>query len=131
MEKIFDLDEVSLIIQAEESTLARYRTVISTYAEKFKPYKVSMVVEIGWGVGDHGSGLNTRPEIQTDYSAFIVCKIFNRDGHIVESDDHDIYMDFAWPLSAFVDNHISVYLDIDEDLFDMMESCENYFRHPY
>lgn len=131
MEKTFDLAEVSLIIHAEEATLARYRRAISTYAKKFKRYGVSITVEIGWGMATHHNESDVRPKIESTYSAFIVCKIMDRDGHIVESNDHDMYMDFAWPLSRCVNNRVLVFLDIDEDLFDLMSTCEDYFHHPF
>ena len=57
--------------------------------------------------------------------------MLGRDGDVIESADHDMYMDFAWMLSISDRGSVVVCTDVDGEAVEMMQVCEAYFRDPY
>ena len=113
----FPVEETQAIQQAEETTLERYRAALREYAKAFARYGASTVLEI-----------QREPNSSR---AWIACRVLGRDGEVIESADHDMYMDFAWMLSISDRGSVVVCTDVDGEAVEMMQVCEAYFRDPY
>lgn len=118
MEKVFVENDIRSITKAENEAFALYAPIFKSYSDKFSRYAIRLYAGI--------ERENTSP-----YRSFIVCKVIDNKGHIVESKDHDMFMDFAWPLAFSANGYVSVYVDIDDDADALLQTCEDYFQHPY
>lgn len=117
-EMIFFEHDSEAILRAENEAFALYAPIFESYRDKFKRYAVRLTAGI-------------EREAASLYRAFIVCKIIGNDGKVVESADHDIYMDFAWPLSSCCNGQVTVFADVDDDAIKLLQACEEYFQNLY
>ena len=129
MEKRFSPHSLASIDEAERLAYRLYKDALEPYAVKYASYGVSLKIAIEWK--SRGLQMKTRPEIDSTYEAIIVCRGFDSSGHIVESSDHDFYMDFAWFLSKYGGGEIVVFEDIDGEMHELLQTCDDYFAHPY
>lgn len=129
MEKRFSPHSLASIDEAERLAYRLYKDALEPYAVKYASYGVSLKIAIEWK--SRGLQMKTRPEIDSTYEAFIVCRGFDSSGHIVESSDHDFCMDFAWFLSIYDGGEIVVFEDIDGEMHELLQTCDDYFAHPY
>ena len=127
MVEVFCWEDESSIARLENTVLNKYKSVLKTYEEKFYRYGAHLKINISWGRLDDIT--NYRPPIRSNYCSFITCQIIDKHDNIIESDDHDTYMDFAWPLSIYHNGGVYVYTEIDDDLFELMDACEDYFEY--
>lgn len=118
MEKVFIEHDIRSIREAEKEAFTLYAPIFKLYGDKFSWYAVKLVASI--------ERQNASP-----YRAFVVCKIIDNTGHIVESKDHDMFMDFAWPLAFSANGYVSVYVDVNDDAVALLQACEEYFQHPF
>ena len=132
MEKYFYSDQIDMIDAAEKDILFQYKKVLAIYAKKIRKYRATMNVFLGWKNSISNIVYNShRPPITSGYMAFICCQILNPEGKIVESEDHDMYMDFAWMISVYENGLVFIEDKVDDDLSDQMRSIEEYFEDPY
>lgn len=129
MERAFHYNDVISLRNTEEATFALYQAALKPYAEKFAKYGASLSASIE-REGENISS-NACTKINSTYKAYIVCKWVDRNEKVIESLDHDMTMDFAWLLSACENDQVIVYADIDSDMIDILQACEEYFSHPY
>ena len=118
MEKRFSPHSLASIDEAERLAYRLYKDALEPYAVKYASYGVSLKIAIEWK--SRGLQMKTRPEIDSTYEAFIV-----------ESSDHDFCMDFAWFLSKYGGGEVIVFEDIDGDMHELLQTCDDYFAHPY
>lgn len=117
-EMVFSEHDSEAILRAENEAFARYAPIFESYRDKFTRYAVRLTAGI-------------EREDASPYRAFVVCRIIGNDGRVVESADHDIHMDFAWPLSSCCNGRVSVFADVDADAIELLQACEEYFQNPY
>ena len=129
MIKRFPASDITSIQQAELSAYSAYKSVLETYANRYSHYGVKLNISISRESG--GKVSNVQPEIDSTYKAYVICQGIDPNGNIVESLDHDFCFDFAWFLSVYDNGQVSVYDDVDDDVYELMETCDDYFANPY
>ena len=129
MQKRFSPSDLASIDEAERRAYRLYKDALEPYAVRYASYGVSLKTAVEWK--SRGLQTEARPEIDSSYEAFIVCRGYDKSGHIVESSDHDFCMDFAWFLSIYNGGEVVVFEGIDGEMRELMQTCDDYFAHPY
>lgn len=123
MTKYFPVNDLASIRQAEQAVYQTYKSVLEPYAARYSHHGVTLNVAI--------SREPDAPEMDSAYKAYITCQGVDSNGKIVESADHDFCFDFAWFLSACDKGQVAVFTDVDDDVYDLMKTCDDYFASPY
>ena len=71
-----------------------------------------------------------RPVIQNGYMSFVRWQVLTTEGKIVESEDHDMYMDFAIQI-GWCSNGVVCLDDSIDELYEYNAMVEDYFADPY
>lgn len=129
MTKRFPMSDIASIQQTEQSVYLVYRSILETYAIQYSHYGVKLNITVEWESGGKSSSI--QPKIDSTYKAFVVCQGIDSKGNIIESSDHDFYFDFAWPLSTYDKGQVVVYTDVDNDVYELLKTCSEYFEDPY
>ena len=124
-------DDVSRIVEIEERALDEYRRVLDQYAAMFRKFNAVLDVQLSWKNAKEDVLYNERPAIIDGYNSFVTCAVRGADGAIIESMDHDMYMDFAWFVSICEKGVVCIDDSVDDELFSLMECCMDYFLDPY
>ena len=125
------LDGETTTPKIEERVLDEYRRVLDKYVSLFRRFDATCNVRLSWKNSQSGIIYDERPIISDGYHSYVTCTVYNASGLIVESLDHDMYMDFAWGVSVCKNRIMYIDDSIDDDLFSAMESCLDYFNDPY
>lgn len=124
-------DDVSRIVEIEERVLDEYRRVLDAYAAIFREFNAVLDVQLSWKNAIEDVLYDERPAITDGYNSFVTCAVRGADGAIIESLDHDMYMDFAWYVSICEKDVVCIDDSVDDELFSFMECCMDYFHDPY
>ena len=117
------MNDLVSIRQAEQAVYQTYKSVLEPYAARYSHHGVTLNVAI--------SRESNALEMDSNYKAYITCQGIDSNGKIVESADHDFCFDFAWFLSTCDKGQVAICTDVDDDVYDLMKTCDDYFASPY
>ena len=132
MQVYFTPNQLDEICERENLILERYKGVIRSFAKSaYKERGVVFRVFLAWKDGIRGRTYDIqRPVIQNGYMSFVRWKVLTAEGKIVESEDQDVYMDFAIMIGRCINGVVCLNDSIDE-LYEYNEMVEDYFADPY
>ena len=132
MQVYFTPNQLDEICERENLILERYKGVIRSFAKSaYKERGVVFRVFLAWKDGIRGRTYDIqRPVIQNGYMSFVRWKVLTAEGKIVESEDRDVYMDFAIMIGRCINGVVCLNDSIDE-LYEYNEMVEDYFADPY
>lgn len=122
---------LSVLFRIEQEIEHRYHTTLEPYLSHISDLGFSYEIYLAWKNTLSGILYKSRPEVVNGYASFIVLKIKEQDGKIVESTDHDVYLDFAWIVSEYTGNVVRVYANVDDDAVETLDDCINFLTNPY
>lgn len=131
MNLVFSGETLSSLYKLEQETAQKYRKALAPYLSYIPELGLSYEMYMAWKNTQSGNLYNDRPPINDGYAAFIVFKIKKQSGKIVESTDHDVYMDYSWIVSEYSNGIIHVYDDVNEEATTTLEDCIIYLQNPY
>lgn len=132
MQVYFSPNHLDEICEQENLILERYKGVICSFAQNaYKERGVVFRVFLAWkdDISDRTYNIQ-RPVIQNGYMSFVCWQVLTAEGKIVESEDHDMYMDFAIMIGRCSNGVVCLNDSIDE-LYEYNEMVEDYFADPY
>lgn len=121
----------SVLFRIEQEIEQRYQTTLKPYLSHISDLGFSYEIYIAWKNTLTGDLYKIRPEVINGYASFIVLKIKEQSGEIVESTDHDVYLDFSWIVSEYTGNVVRVYDNVDDDVVSTLDDCINFLKNPY
>ena len=132
MQVYFTPNKLDEICERENLILERYKGVIRSFAKSaYKERGVVFRVFLAWKDGIRGRTYDIqRPVIQNGYMSFVRWQVLTTEGKIVESEDQDVYMDFAIMIGRCINGVVCLNDSIDE-LYEYNEMVEDYFADPY
>lgn len=132
MQVYFSPNQLDEICEQEDLILEKYKGVIRSFAQNaYKERGVVFRVFLAWkdDISDRIYNIQ-RPVIQNGYMSFVCWQVLTAEGKIVESEDHDVYMDFAIMIGRCSNGVVCLNDSIDE-LYEYNEMVEDYFADPY
>lgn len=132
MQVYFGLDQVDEIRKQENFILERCKEAIRSFEQNvYKERGIVFRAFLLWKDGISGRIYDIqRPVIRNGYMSFVCWQVLTAGGEIVESKDHDMYMDFAIMIGRCSDGVVCLDDSIDE-LYEYNEMVEDYFADPY
>ena len=132
MQVYFTPNQLDEICERENLILERYKGVIRSFAKSaYKERGVVFRVFLAWKDDICGRTYDIqRPVIQNGYMSFVRWQVLTAEGKIVESEDRDVYMDFAIMIGRCINGVVCLNDSIDE-LYEYNEMVEDYFADPY
>lgn len=132
MQVYFTPNQLDEICERENLILERYKGVIRSFAKSaYKERGVVFRVFLAWKDGIRGRTYDIqRPVIQNGYMSLVRWQVLTTEGKIVESEDQDVYMDFAIMIGRCINGVVCLNDSIDE-LYEYNEMVEDYFADPY
>ena len=132
MQVYFTPNQLDEICERENLILERHKGVIRSFAKSaYKERGVVFRVFLAWKDGIRGRTYDIqRPVIQNGYMSFVRWQVLTAEGKIVESEDQDVYMDFAIMIGRCINGVVCLNDSIDE-LYEYNEMVEDYFADPY
>lgn len=125
-------EQLAEIDRQEECLLDKYREIIYSFKFPEKKYGVRFRVFLSWKnyisniiYNDH------RPIIQNGYMSFVCWQVCTPEGRVVESEDHDAYLDFAIQIGDYNNGVVKIDNCINDELYEYKEMIEAYFADPY
>ena len=113
---VFAEEKFDEIRRYEDGILAKYKSAL---ARAFREYGAELRVYLSSG------------SYKNEYMDFVACEVRDSDGRIIESQDGDLTMDFAWPVAIYKNARVYIDDDVSDDLPEDMECCADYFKNPY
>lgn len=130
----FRPDSFEEIRRQENFVLERCKEAIHAFEQNaYKERGIAFRVFLAWN--DDLSGRTyeiQRPAIRDGYMSFVCWQVWTAEGKIVESEDHDMYMDFAMQIGGCRDG--VVWVDdaiVNDELHEYRQMVEDYFADPY
>lgn len=120
-------DQIQEIEKWEQEMLDAYDSTLRTYISHL-PRDVNAVLRLD---RETDAGRADRPVVSPGYRAFITLTVLDRQGNVIESEDHDMYMDFAWRISVYRGGMVEVEDEVDDDFEESLKSYLEFFRNPY
>ena len=132
MQVYFSPNQLDEICEQENLILEKYKGVIRSFAQNaYKERRVVFRVFLAWKDDICGRTYDIqRPVIQNRYMSFVRWQVLTAEGKIVESEDRDVYMDFAIMIGRCINGVVCLNDSIDE-LYEYNEMVEDYFAGPY
>ena len=132
MQVYFGLDQLDEIRKQENLILERCKEVIRSFEQNtYKERGIVFRVFLSWKDGISGRIYDIqRPVIRNGYMSFVCWQVLTAEGEIVESEDHDTYMNFAIMIGRCCNRVVCLDDSIDE-LYEYNEMIEDYFADPY
>ena len=132
MQVYFSPNQLDEICEQENLILEKYKGVIRSFAQNaYKERGVVFRVFLAWKDDICGRTYDIqRPVIQNGYMSFVRWQVLTAEGKIVESEDRDVYMDFAIMIGRCITGVVCLNDSIDE-LYEYNEMVEDYFAGPY
>ena len=146
MDVLLHQTTLSTLFRIEQEIEQRYQTTLKPYLSQISDLGFSYEIHLSWKNTCTGVLYKIRPEVINGYASFITLQIKEQSGEIVESTDHDMYMDFAWivseykvskykvskyKVSKYKGNVVHVFDNVDDDAVETLDDCINFLKNPY
>ena len=125
---IVKAENSSLISAMEERTLNLYQKSLASRVKKIENYGVKCLLGLSWKI-ENTIIDDQRPKISEGYRAFITISVCNASGEVVESLDHDVYMECAYFVSQYYKGCVHIYDTVDEEAYEALEDFLRYFEN--
>ena len=136
---LLDSKEPAEISAIEDRIFLDHKHIIEQYADKFEAYGCHIMIQKIWKYDGDETIYYERPQLSRGYGFWINCDMVNKNGAVVESDDHDIHMSMSWGILGYdtkyfrkektfvqyneVEIHIDEVREQMEDFLNDMEFC--------
>mgnify|MGYP007084676590 CR=1 FL=1 len=131
MEIKIKASDTESVVACEEAILNKYVQAMAPHKKKFLRHSANLVMQLSWKNVVSGVCCSDRSDFVQGYTGFIICGLYDQEGCIIQSKDHDLYLDFAWMISSYAEGMICIEDEVDKDFYDTMKICEDYFMNPY
>lgn len=136
MDVLLHQTTLSTLFRIEQEIEQRYQTTLKPYLSQISDLGFSYEIHLSWKNTRTGVLYKIRPEVINGYASFITLQIKEQSRKIVESTDHDMYMDFAWivseyKVSKYKGNVVHVFDNVDDDAVETLDDCINFLKNPY
>ena len=130
----FRPDSFEEICRQESFILERCKEAIHAFEQNaYKERGIAFRVFLAWNDALSGRTYEIqRPAIRDGYMSFVCWQVLTAEGKIVESEDHDMYMDFAMQIGGCRDG--VVWVDdaiVNDELHEYRQMVEDYLTDPY
>lgn len=134
MQAYFSSDSFEEICGQENFLLERCKEAIHAFEQNaYRERGIVFRVFLAWKDALGGRTYDIqRPAARDGYVSFVCWQVLTAEVKIVESEDHDVYMDFAMQIGDYRDGVVCVDDSIvNDELHEYMELVEDYFANPY